>query len=174
MDDYSTYQGALEIFRKVNCVGEVENCIFGGIVALTKSERFKAAAIGKTVLGPAGFTVGNAIGRERDLSVSKIYEYAHVLFDFTENGVGIMPLAGSKVTINPQKSQPDYDGFIWFNYKELSNISIKKYYKVRNKIKIITITLADNNKLHFYAKMVEKTLPYQEHNMNLFVGRYQK
>ena len=32
MEDFSTYQGALDIFRKVNWVSERENCIIGTIV----------------------------------------------------------------------------------------------------------------------------------------------
>ena len=174
MDDYSTYQGAFEIFRKANCIGETENCIFGAVVDRTKSTAFAASAAGKLAFGPAGLMVGNAIGRKRDLKVNKIYDYAHALLNFTETGIGIMPLAGNVLTIDPKKSRPDYDGFVFYQYQEISDILIKKYMGIRERIKTVIITLADNHKLHFFVKMDEKTLPYQEENTALFVGKYQK
>ena len=45
---------------------------------------------------------GYEIGREKDLKISKINGYFALLFNVTENGVGIMPLAGSGLSINPK------------------------------------------------------------------------
>ena len=172
MDDYSTYQGAFEIFKKVDCIGAEENCIFGAVVDRTKSAAFKGAVAGKLTLGSAGFMVGYEIGREIDLKANKIYEYAHVLINITENGVGIMPLKGNVLTIDPEKSKPDYDSFVYLKHQEIMNISIKKYMGLRDRIKTVIITLADKHSLHFFIKMEEKTLPYQEDNMKLFVQKY--
>ena len=174
MDDYSTYQGALEIFRKAGCEGAEENCIIGACVDRTKSAAFKGAVAGKLVGGAVGFMVGHAIGREMDQKVNEIYDHAYALFNITENGIGIMPLKGNVLTIDPRRSKPDYDGFVFLNHQDISKISIEKYMGIRDAIKTVVITLADKRKLHFFIKLSEKTLPYQEENMNLFVQKYRK
>ncbi|MBR5386227.1 MAG: hypothetical protein IK142_01435 [Clostridiales bacterium] len=172
MDDYSSYQGALEIFKKAGCLGSEENCIFGAVVARAKSATFKGAMAGKLAFGPVGFMVGHAIGRDIDSKVNKVYNYAHALINVTEDGVGIMPLKGSVLSIDPRKSKPAYDSFAFFQHQEISKISIEKYMGLREQIKTLVITLADKRKLNFYIKMTEKTLPYQEENMNRFVQKY--
>ena len=174
MDDFSTYQGALDIFRKVNWVSERENCIIGAIVDYSKSNEFTASMIGLGTLGMAGYLVGDVIGKERDLRISRLNEFLFVLFNFTETGVGIMPLQGGGLRINPENLSPCYDGFVYYYYQELSDISVKNYYRIRKSVKTITITLLNGNKLHFNVNMVEKALPYQNNGMVKFVGRYQK
>ena len=172
MDNYGTYQGAIEIFKKVDCIGAEENCIIGAIVDRTKSAAFKGAVAGKLVFGSVGFMVGNAIGREIDIKANKIYDHAHVLINITENGIGIMPLKGSVLTIDPRRSKPDYNDYVYFQNQDIKKISIQKYMGLREQIKTVIITLADNHKLHFFIKMAERSLPYQEVNMNQFVQRY--
>lgn len=174
MDDFSTYQGTLDIFKKVNCIGQAENCIIGAIVDSSKSTEFTASMVGYGAMGPAGYVVGKIVGQERDLRISRINDYIFVLLNFTENGVGIMPLLGTCLKINPKKLEPCYDGFVFCSYQELSDISAKNYYGIRKSVKTITLTFSDKNILCFTANMVEEALPYQENNMNIFVGRYQK
>ena len=174
MDDFSTYQGALDIFRKVNCAGERENCIIGTIVDYSKSNEVTASMIGLGAFGPAGYVVGEAIARERDLRISRINEFLFALLDFTETGVGIMPLNGGGLKINPEKLSPCYEAFVFYYYQELSGISAKNYYGIRKSVKAVTISFSNGKKLHFNANMTEKTLPYQENAMKYFVGKYQK
>ena len=174
MDDLSTYQGALDIFRKANCAGERENCIFGALVDYSKSNEFTASMIGLGAAGAAGYLVGDVIGKERDQRISRINDFLFVLFDFTEAGVGIMPLNGGGLKINPEKLSPCYDAFVFYYYQELSDISVKNYYGIRKSVKTITITLFDGKKLHFNANMTEKALPYQVNGMAQFAGKYQR
>ena len=174
MDDFSTYQGALDIFRKVNWGGARENCMFGAIVDTSKSNEFTASMVGLGAFGAAGYLVGDVIGRERDQRISRINEFLYVLFDLTETGVGIMPLKGGGLKIDPAKLSPCYDAFVYYYYQELSEISAKNYFGIRKSVKTITITLFNGKKLHFNANMAEKTLPYQENGMKIFVGKYQK
>ena len=75
MDDFSTYQGTLDIFKKENCVGESENCIIGAIVDSSKSTEFTASMVGYGAMGPAGYVVGKIVGQERDLRISRINDY---------------------------------------------------------------------------------------------------
>jgi predicted transcriptional regulator len=103
-----------------------------------------------------------------------IYDYFFALLNFTEVGVGIMPLAGACLKITPEKLWPDYDGFIFYYYQELADITAKNFYGIRKSVKTVTITLANKAKLCFTANMEEKALPYQINGMNKFVGRYQK
>ena len=173
-DDFSTYQGALDIFRKVNCVGERENCVIGTIVDYSKSNEVTASMIGLGVAGVAGYVVGDVIARERDQRISRINEFLFALLDFTEAGVGIMPLSGGGLKINPDKQIPCYDAFVFYYYQELSDISFKNYYGIRKSVKAITITLLDGKKLHFNANMTEKALPYQVNMMKILAGKYQK
>ena len=172
VDDISTYQGAIDIFRKVNCVGQ-DNCIIGAVVDKSKSAGFTGAMMGNA-LGPVGYVVGGVLGRERDQKTSRIYDYFFALLNFTEVGVGIMPLAGACLKITPEKLRPDYDGFVFYYYQELADITAKNFYGIRKSVKTVTITLANKAKLCFTANMEEKALPYQINGMNKFVGRYQK
>ncbi len=61
MDDFGTYQGALNIFRNVNCVGQTENCIIGTIVDYSRSSEFTASMAGYGALGPAGYVIRKSV-----------------------------------------------------------------------------------------------------------------
>ncbi len=174
MDDFSTYQGALEVFRRVNCVGERENCIIGTIVDLSKSSEANGAIAGMSALGAVGYIVGGALGRDRDLRTSRIYDFMFALINFTETGVGIIPLQGGGMKVNPEKQSPFYEGFVFYYYQEISDISFKNYMGLRKSVKAVAITLLSGAKLCFNANMTEKALPYQVNGMANLVGRYQK
>lgn len=174
MDSFSSYQGAFDVFKRVNFVGERENCIIGAIVDQSKSAEFTASMIGNGLLGPVGFFAGQEIMRERDARLSKFNDFFFVLLNFTEKGVGIMPLNGIPFKIDPEKMEPRYDGFIFFNKEEVLGISSKNYYGIRKSVKTITITLVNNKKMYFTANIKENKLPYQEPSMKNIVERYQK
>lgn len=174
MANFDDYNGALEIFKQVDCVGEKDNWIFGGFIDKSKSAKFTSSMIGRHTLGNAGYMAGYEIGRKRDLEISKINDYFSLLFNFTENGVGIMPLDGNTLRLNPKKLEPVYDSYVFYNYQEISNISVKNLFGIRKGIKTVTIELADNKKLFFFIHMVESHIPYQEENMKKFVEKYQK
>ncbi len=174
MDDFSTYLGACNIFRRVNCTGNKENCIVGAIVDYSKSSSSTGSMIGNGAFGPAGYVIGGLLGEERDRRVSNIYDYVFALLNFTELGVGIIPLSGGGMKINPEKQSPDYGGFVFFHYQELSEITAKNYLGIRKSVKAITIRLSNGYKLHFNANMVENTLPYQENAMKIIVSKYGK
>ena len=126
--------------------------------------------IGNGAFGPAGYVIGGLLGEERDRRVSNIYDYVFALLNFTELGVGIIPLSGGGMKINPEKQSPDYGGFVFFHYQELSEITAKNYLGIRKSVKAITIRLSNGYKLHFNANMVENTLPYQENAMKIIVS----
>lgn len=174
MLNFGEYNGALEIFRQVDCIGEKDNWIFGGFIDKSKSAIIISSTIGRYTFGAAGQMAGYEIGREKDLQKSKINGYFALLFNCTENGIGIMPLSGSGLSINPKKLKPAYDGYVFYNYEEISEISVKNFWKIRKGIKRVTIKLTDEKKLYFFIHMVEKFLPYQEENMKNFVKKYQK
>ena len=174
MEEFSSYQGALDIFKRVNYIGEKENCIIGAIVDQSKSAEFTASMIGNGILGPVGLLVGQEIMRERDEKLKKFNEFFYVLLNITEKGVGILPLTGMPFKIDPEKMEPRYDGFVYFCNEEISNINSKNYFGIRKSVKTITITLANNKKIYFTANMKENKLPYQEESMKKLVEKYQK
>ncbi|SEG00429.1 hypothetical protein SAMN04487934_10679 [Eubacterium ruminantium] len=174
MDSFSTYQGALDIFRKVNSVGERENCVFGAIVDFSKSSDVTPSMAGLGAFGAVGYVVGSVVGAERDERVRRINEFIFVLLDFNENGFGVMPLRGGGMKINPEKLTPCYDAFFYFYYQEVHSITVKNYMGIRKSVKSITIILNNGRKLNFTANMEEKTLPYQVNGMKTFVERYQR
>ena len=174
MTNFDEYNGALEIFKQVNCVGKKDNWIFGGFIDKSKSSKFTSSMIGRHTFGNAGYMAGYEIGRKRDLEISKINDYFSLLFNFTEKGVGIMPLEGNTLTLNPKKLEPVYDSYVFYDYHEISEISVKNFWGIRKGIKTVTIELADNKKLFFFIHMVDRFLPYQEENMKKFVEKYQK
>lgn len=174
MANFKDYNEALEIFKQVGCVGKKDNWIFGGFIDKSKSSTFTSSMIGQQAFGATGYMAGYEIGRKRDISISKINGYFALLFDFTENGVGIMPLDGNSLSLNPKKLEPVYDDYVFYNYQEISEISVKNFWGIRKGIKNVSIKLADNKKLFFFIHMVERILPYQEENMKKFVEKYQK
>ena len=174
MVNFAEYNVALEIFKQVNCVGKNYNLIFGGFIDKSKSKIITSSTIGRYSFGAAGQMAGYAIGRERDLQISKINGYFSLLFNCTENGIGIMPLDGSGLSINPKKLKPAYEGYVFYNYREISEISVKNFWGIRKGIKCVTISLVDNRKLYFFIHMVEKNLPYQKENMKKFVEIFQR
>lgn len=174
MDDFSTYQGALNVFKRVNFVGNQENCIFGAIVDHSKSSEFTASMIGNGLLGTVGLIAGQELMRAREERLSKFSDFFYVLLNITEKGVGIMPLYGMPYKIDPEKMEPRYDGFIFFNKEEVLGIGSKNYYGIRKSVKTITITLVNNKKMYFTANIKENKLPYQEPSMKNIVERYQK
>ena len=174
MASFGEYNGALEIFKQAGCVGEKDNWIFGGFIDKSKSSIIVSSTIGRYTFGAAGQMVGYAIGRERDLKISKINGYFALLFNCTEKGIGIMPLDGSGLSINPKKLKPAYEGYVFYNYQEISEIFVRNFWGIRKGIKRVTIELADKRKLYFFIHMVERNLPYQKENMEKFVAKYQK
>ncbi len=114
------------------------------------------------------------LGRERDQRISRLNEFIFVLLNLTETGVGIMPLRGGGMKINPQNLTPCYDAFVFFYYQELSGISAKNYYGIRKSVKSIKLTLINGKKICFTANMSEKNLIYQENAMKQFVAKYQR
>ena len=174
MANFDEYNGALEIFKQVDCVGKKDNWIFGGFIDKSKSKIIVSSTVGRYTAGAAGQMAGYAIGRERDLQISKINGYFSLLFNCTESGIGIMPLDGSALSLNPKKLKPAYDGYVFYNYQEISEITVKNFWGIRKGIKVVTIKLADNKELHFFIHMVERNLPYQKENMEKFVEKFQK
>ena len=174
MANFKDYNEALETFKQVGCVGKKDNWIFGGFIDKSKSSTFTSSMIGQHAFGAAGYMAGYEIGRKRDISISKINGYFALLFNFTENGVGIMPLDGNSLSLNPKKLEPVYDDYVFYNYQEIYKISVKNFWGIRKGIKNVSIKLADNNKLFFFIHMVERFLPYQKENMEKFVEKYQK
>ena len=174
MDNFSTYQGALEIFRKVNCVSERDNCIIGTIVDISKCKEANDAILGMAALGAVGYIVGSAVGRDKDQQTSSIYDFMYALINFTDTGVGIIPLQGGGMKINPEKLTPVYDAFVFYYYQEMTGITFKNYMGLRKSVKAVTISLANGAQLCFNANMEEKTLPYQQNAMTRLVATYQK
>ena len=174
MANFANYNEALDIFKQVDCFGKKDNWIFGGFIDKSKSAIITSSTIGRYTFGAAGQMAGYAIGRERDLKISKINGYFALLFNCTENGIGIMPLDGNVLTLNPKKLKPAYEGYVFYNYQEISEIFVRNFWGIRKGIKRVTIELADKRKLYFFIHMVERNLPYQKENMEKFVAKYQK
>ena len=174
MANFDRYIDALEIFKQVNCVGVKDNWIVGGFIDKSKSAIIPSTTIGRTAFGSAGYMAGYEIGRQKDISISKVNGYFALLFNFTENGVGIIPLDGKGLSLNPKKLVPVYDSFVFYSYQEISEISVKDFAGIRKGIKNVSISLVDNRKLYFFIHMVEKNLPYQEVNMKKIVERFQR
>lgn len=172
MDDYSTYQGAMNLFAKLNCIGQQENCIFGAQIDGTKSARFNASMIGFHVGGMVGEVVGSVVGQDYDLKTSKLNDYFWLLVNQTEYGIGILPLVGSSLTFNPQKLQPAYQDFCFYNFQEIKEIKVKN--SISKKLQSITITFLNNRKLHLSALVEDKRIPYQGNCVARFLARYKK
>ena len=174
MVDFGTYQGALAVFQNARLAGATENCIIGAIVDYSKSSEFTITMVGHGAAGPLGYLVGSAVGYEKDERIRRINDFTFTLVDFTEAGIGFVPLRGAAMKINPEKHTPCYSDCFFFPYQEIAEITVKNFFGIRKTVKSIKIKLVNGKKLFFNANMTEKTLPYQAIGMQQIVARYQK
>ena len=153
-NDFKTWDGALNLFRSVKCIGR-ENCIFLAFINVLGSIFYSFVAVQYGIAGGIG-------------------GYDGLLINQTEMGIGIIPLAqkGVQTTLNADKLYPLFDRFIFIPNQLIEGIEIKNYNMFNKGMQQVNIALTDGSVLLFLARLKEKNVIYQEREFGKFVSRY--
>ena len=163
--DFKTIDGAMEIFKSLDCIGN-ENCIFVTFKN-TNREGFKYGA-----LGAVGGVVGAAASFSNGM-LEGIQGFDGMLINLTETGLGIIPLKSKKIqlTLKIDNMEPLLDRFVFVANENIESIIIKNFSFLNKKTKKVKIKLKDGMVLHQLARVVEKSIPYQEGNFSRFMDK---
>ncbi len=143
MEEFNTIEKAIELFKTVNGYKNNNN-IFVAYKDMQKSN------------GVVG-------GME--------YPFEGVLINQTEDGIGMFYLKqpGLVLTQNINKMILQKDKYIFISNDNIKNIVIKNYAILNSKVKRITIDTNDGKSYKLFAKLNEKTIPYQTINFTRFI-----
>ena len=164
--DFKTLEGAMEIFKSLNCIGN-ENCIFVTFKD-TNREGLKYGA-----LGAVGGAIAGAAASFSNGMLEGIQGFDGMLINLTEAGLAIIPLSqkGVKWTMNIEKMEPQLDRFVFVANENIESIIIKNFSFLNKKTKKVKIKLKDGMVLHQLARVAEKSIPYQEGNFSRFMDK---
>ena len=143
MEEFNTIEKAIELFKTVNGYKNNNN-IFVAYKDMQKSN------------GVVG-------GME--------YPFEGLLINQTEDGIGMFYLKqpGLVLTQNINKMILQKDKYIFISNDNIKNIVIKNYAILNSKVKRITIDTNDGKSYKLFAKLNEKTIPYQTINFTRFI-----
>jgi len=143
MEEFNTIEKAIELFKTVNGYKNNNN-IFVAYKDVQKSN------------GVVG-------GME--------YPFEGLLINQTEDGIGMFYLKqpGLVLTQNINKMILQKDKYVFISNDNIKNIAIKNYAIFNSKIKRITIDTNDGKSYKLFAKLNEKTIPYQNLNFTRFI-----
>lgn len=147
MEEFNNIENVKTLFDNVKCTGN-ENNYFIAYKDMQKSS-------------------GMVSGME--------YPYDGLLINSTENGIGMFYLKqpGLVLTQNINKMTLDKDSYIFISNDEIKDIKIKNYALLNSKVKRISINTNDKS-YKLFAKIEEKTIPYQTEYFLKFIEKYSK
>ena len=145
MEEFNTIDKVIELFKEKNYYEE-ENNIFIAYKDLQKSN-------------------GMVSGME--------YPYEGLIINETNKGLAMIPLKqpGIVLTQTVNKMEIDKSKEIIFIPKEnIINITIKNFALLNSKVKRISIKTNDKKNYLLFARIIEKSIPYQEENFTKFIN----
>ena len=177
MEEFNSLDKIVYLFRSVNCMGN-ENCYFI-CYKDTTAEGMKAGVIGGAIGGAGliGGAIASAVMSANSGNVSILEKFDGYLINWTDFGVGIIPLKyqGKMVTLNPSKMHPQMDSFTYIPKENLESVVVKNFNIFNSKVKKIKIKIAGiDSKLELMANVKEKLIPYQESNFAKFLDMYNR
>lgn len=175
MEEFNTLEKVTNLFKNMDCVGN-KNCYFICYRDTTK-ESIKYGAIGGALGGALGGAIAGAINSFSTECVNGMEKFDGYLFNWTDTGIGIIPLKykGVMLTVNPSKMQTQIDKYRFIKNEDIESIIVQKFNVFNSKVKKIKITFKDEkSKMYLIANMKEKLIPYQEDNFVKFVNEYNK
>lgn len=165
MEQFSTYEKALNLFKSVNCFGNVNN-IF--IVYKNTSANPMASL---------GGAIGGAVAAMSDSSSQNIFRNTDgFLFNQTEFGIAVIPLRATKtlLTYSPDKFEPDIIRFFLIRNEDIQSLEVKNFNIFNKKIQAINLVLKNGTKGNLMAYVADKKLPYQEQCFANFCSVFRK
>ena len=167
MSDFTTLEGAKELFAQVNGLGR-ENCIFF-VSNTTMNSSATGNVIGGSLFGGIGSAVGMAVGLSKDLEKRiPTMDYFMFLCNKTEDSFGFIPIRPKKLF----GKESDIDNYIFdldryacLKDDEIEKIEVKPYpMDITKNVKSLKIKTKDGFSYSFRAIMKYSWLPYQEEN----------
>ncbi|MBQ9318111.1 MAG: hypothetical protein IJR82_00565 [Bacilli bacterium] len=173
MNDFKNYDGVVNLFRSVNCIGK-ENCFF---VTFKNNNRegLKYGALG-AIGGAVGAGIAAAVSSFSSGVLQGIEAYEGLLFNQTEMGLGIIPLSqnGVQMFLNVDKLEAHPERFVFIPNQYIESIVVKNFNIFNKKMQKVNIKLTDGYTFYQVARLKEKNVNYQESEFGRFVSRYKK
>jgi len=169
MENFDTYEKAMNLFAEVNCVGE-QNCIFVGYKDIGKN--IYATGIVAGVAGIFASTVADIVMNELDEKINELNKYSGYLVNQTENGIGIIPMNGG--FNSPKGMNVFMDKFVFIPNQNIEQIIVKNYSFGNKKLQLVKIKGSNKFSFQMIAFVKEKLLPYQEVCFSRFMAKYKK
>lgn len=170
MDDFKTLNGALNLFRSVNCIGN-QNII------LIAHKNSNSGTMTSMIVGGAIGSIASSMERTAGAGFKvEIGEYDALVLNFTEYGIGFIPLKlqGKRLTKwTMDKMQPNMSNFVFVSNNSIEKITVKNN-SIIDKSKRIILKIQGNVTFDLIAYMEEKLVPYQKDSMNSLVSMYSK
>ena len=103
------------------------------------------------------------------------YPYDGLLINANEKGIGFFYLkqAGLVLTQNLAKMTLDKDSYTFISNDEIKKVTVKNFALLNSKVKRISIDTNDKS-YKLFAKLNEKTIPYQTDAFTKFIEKYNK
>lgn len=173
MEEFNTKEKVEELFGSVNGLGE-SNCIFLCFID-TNREGLKYGALG-ALGGVVGGAIAGAVAFSSGLVDGMNRKSDGYLINWTENGLGIIPLdaTGVMLTLTPAKLKADTSSYFFVSNEQIESIVVKNFNIFNSSTKKVIIALKNNQKLHLMARLNEKLIPYQNENLSKFAEKYKK
>lgn len=167
--DYRTYEGVMEIFRSLNCIGN-DNCTFLTFKNNTK-DSLKYGAFGAV----GGILMSNTPSSSNS-AINGLENADGLLINQTERGFGIIPLSnkGIQLMLNAGNMNVDIQKFVFIPNEYIKEIIIKDFNIFNKKTQKVKIALNNGTTLDQIARINEKDIPYQQVNFSKFMSRYKR
>ncbi len=169
MNDFKNYDGVVNLFRSVNCIGK-ENCFF----VTFKNNNREGLKYG--AMGAIGAGIAAAVSSFSSSMLQGIEAYEGLLFNQTEMGLGIIPLSqkGIQMFLNVDKLEARPECFIFIPNQYIESIVVKNFNIFNKKMQKVNIKLTDGYTFYQVARLKEKSVNYQEAEFKKFMDRYKK
>ncbi len=170
MGDFKTLNGAVELFKQVDGLGNSNNIFI--TLKNTTREGMKYGVAGGMA---AGIGVGILVTGNSETIFGNNFDA--ILINQTEKGLGLIPMHSKKIVLNNVKVEnlePDLEEYAFIPNDSINEINVKNFSFLNKKIQKIKIKVGDKNTIHLIARKQEKLLPYQEENFGKFMDQYKK
>lgn len=170
MGDFKTLDGAAELFKQVDGLGNSNNIFI--TLKNTTREGMKYGIAG-------GMAAGIGVGILATGNSETIFgnNFDALLVNQTEKGLGLIPMHSKKIVLTNVKVEnlePDLEEYAFIANDSIKEIKVKNFSFLNKKVQTIKIKVGDKNTLHLIARKQEKHLPYQEENFGKFMAQYKK
>ena len=178
--DYKSYGGALEIFRRYNCVGNTNIIFFAyNNVMPDSGAGFMAGVLGGAI-GGGIYAASVAADKKKKAEAMAcqvgLGPYDVLLINITENGIGMIPafVDGFKKVIKENNVTFNFNNFIFIRNEFIGNLEVVKSSYYGKKAKLVRLYLKNGIIFDLASNIKEKYIQYQEQSMMILINMYER